>query len=341
MNHSNFVLLCQLLSGPRLPQQSRSSPAAFKSVSRKFGFLEGNNSQADVRYAELLEHFRTHTTQDGAYSQPVCAKRYLDLAIDAPYLLQQILATTASHLSSSRPAQRDAYKGQAVDLREAALLTYASTVRKVDDTNCVALLLFAGLLGVQTLFDAATTCEEDTSVFLSNVLLFIDVQRGARLIAHHSWPFLCQSELGPFLHSAETKLGVFRDQHGELDILQSLMEQSEMDEVSLKACQEATASLQWCFHVARTSKRKRSNIHDAFAWPASLRADFVSLLVIRAPPALVILAFYGGLLHQHRRIWFVGNTGQRLIECITALLGPTWTPWLTWPNQSLTSEAKI
>jgi hypothetical protein len=75
-------------------------------------------------------------------------------------------------------------------------------------------------------------------------------------------------------------------------------------------------------------ERKDGDNNNTFAWPAIVSAEFVSLLASRTPVALIILAFYGRLLYRHRNVWFVSNTGQRLIESITLLVDPSWTPWL-------------
>jgi hypothetical protein len=342
MNQATVVPLSQLLCGRHAPLQSKPSQADAQSVTEQRASRARNTSQADLFHAELLGQFLTKTIQSCDFPQTITAGRYLDLASDAPFLLQQALAITACHISSFRPSQTAYYKERAVALREAAISTYTSTIRGVDDTNCVALLLFSGFLGIQRLFEAATTCNKDPDVFLDTILLFIDVQRGARLIAHQSWLFLCRSELASFLQTAaQASPKVSKDEPRECDLLWCLMEKAQMGDVSLKACQEAITSLQRCFDVAHTSERKDGDINNAFAWPATVSAEFVSLLASRTPVALIILAFYGRLLHRHRNVWFVSNTGQRLIESITLLVGPSWTPWLAWSNQFLMPESML
>jgi hypothetical protein len=190
-SQATAVPLSQLLCEQYAPPQSKPSQADAQGVTEQRASRARNTSQADLFHAELLGQFLTKTIQSCDFPQTITAGRYLDLASDAPFLLQQILAITACHINPFRPSQTAYYEEQAVALREAAISTYTSTVRGVDDTNCVALLLFSGFLRIQRLFEAATTCDRDPDVFLDTILLFVDVPRGARLIAYQSWLSLC------------------------------------------------------------------------------------------------------------------------------------------------------
>ncbi|PSN61799.1 hypothetical protein BS50DRAFT_503938 [Corynespora cassiicola Philippines] len=265
----------------------------------------------------------------------------LDLADGAPFLLLQILAMSARHLSILRPFQRDIYREQARTLQKSALLVYTSTVREVTPENCAALLVFSSVLAVQRLADAESAYESKTDVFLDRMRVFIDSMQGARLVARCAWPSLCQTKLGPILQTAQGYPKARKDSGKECEMLFSLIGNEDIDERCSKAYQEAIDLLQWCFDVAGTSKRQMGNTGIIFAWPATVSEKFVHLLESRTPEALIILAFYGRLLHQYQNVWFVGRTGERLIEHITTYLGPSWSSWLAWPSRSLASDPML
>ena len=63
-----------------------------------------------------------------------------------------------------------------------------------------------------------------------------------------------------------------------------------------------------------------------FAPPA-----FFPLLHQRQPPALVLFAFFGALMHRLDDVWFVEGLGREIIEVVDDQLGSYWRPWVSWP----------
>jgi len=64
-----------------------------------------------------------------------------------------------------------------------------------------------------------------------------------------------------------------------------------------------------------------------------LPEEYVMLLNQRRPEALIILAYYGVVLHSYRKAWAIGDSGAALIKAISAQLGSYWGHWLLWPMQ--------
>ncbi|KAH6628952.1 hypothetical protein C7974DRAFT_375851 [Boeremia exigua] len=95
--------------------------------------------------------------------------------------------------------------------------------------------------------------------------------------------------------------------------LLAMMETAQLSSDSMRACREAIASLQWSFKLESAAIEPTDETRAVFAWPSLLSSAFMDLLSTRTPEALVILCFYGRLLHRHRKVWFVGDTGLRLV----------------------------
>ena len=262
----------------------------------------------------------------------------LDLANRAPYLRLQLLAISASHLSFSQPARKDASTKQSNALRSTAISSYLSIAPELDSTTAPALLLFSSLLAVQKLFDASNGERGVHDLFFEHLLLFMDAQRGARLIAHLSWTFLRQSPLWPVLEEAQTFPEVCGHDPDECKTLLSMMDIAHLSQDSMRVCRGAITSLQWCFNVERASSQ---STRAAFAWPSLLSPDFMDLLRTQIPEALVILSFYGVLLHRHRSVWFIKDAGQRLIACVSFRLGASWYLWLRWPQEVIALGAML
>ncbi|KAG5659854.1 hypothetical protein KAF25_002413 [Fusarium avenaceum] len=59
--------------------------------------------------------------------------------------------------------------------------------------------------------------------------------------------------------------------------------------------------------------------------------EYFTLLQQRQPPALILYAFYGALLHALNDSWLLEGWGYDIVELIDDLLGPYWKQWILWP----------
>lgn len=58
---------------------------------------------------------------------------------------------------------------------------------------------------------------------------------------------------------------------------------------------------------------------------------YFTLLHQRQPPALVLFAHFGALLHGITDYWFMEGLGKEIVEVVGDLLGSYWRPWISWP----------
>jgi hypothetical protein len=72
----------------------------------------------------------------------------------------------------------------------------------------------------------------------------------------------------------------------------------------------------------------------ALAWPLLVSQRFIDLLVLRRPVALIILAYYGVILHTCN-VWIAGDSGKNIVYAVNRYLGPRWHSWLRWPCESV------
>ncbi|KAK1701145.1 Upc2 protein [Colletotrichum godetiae] len=68
-------------------------------------------------------------------------------------------------------------------------------------------------------------------------------------------------------------------------------------------------------------------------WSIRVPTEYVSLLDQRRPEALVVLAYWGVLLHKARECWAFGGAGRTLVRSIAAHLGSYWGELLAWPRE--------
>lgn len=58
---------------------------------------------------------------------------------------------------------------------------------------------------------------------------------------------------------------------------------------------------------------------------------YFTLLHQRQPPALVLFAYFGALLHGITGYWFMRGLGKEIVDVVGDLLGSYWRPWIAWP----------
>ncbi|KAH6840592.1 hypothetical protein B0I37DRAFT_219127 [Chaetomium sp. MPI-CAGE-AT-0009] len=58
---------------------------------------------------------------------------------------------------------------------------------------------------------------------------------------------------------------------------------------------------------------------------------YFPLLHQRQPPALILFAYFGALLHGITDYWFMEGLGKEIVEVVGDLLGSYWRPWISWP----------
>lgn len=306
----------------------------------------------DVRHLVLLHHLETEFVKAsgpvswlGSAAAASCAEAVFQSAVSAPYLMDELLAFSALHLSTlqSDIAGKAEYLRQAAELQTRGLALFNSVKPQVRNENCIAMLAFASFIGMHSLFDAVNSCPD--SIDLDKITNYLKLHRGVGAITDQSWHVLRHSEIRHIIDSIEAGSELYHQQFGdtenECDQLMSLVHESsdKLGPRSYKACREAVEALHWVFGVRRTVSQVYST-QIILAWPVRISADFVELLEQRQPIALIILAYWAVLLHADRDFWAFGHAGRNLINCLLAYLGSYWNQWLHLPRRVLKHEGR-
>ncbi|KAE9365647.1 hypothetical protein N431DRAFT_354128 [Stipitochalara longipes BDJ] len=289
----------------------------------------------NLLHIQLFHHFTTVTA--GTISlNPQEAERAMAVimkaALSAPYLMQELLALSALHLSVLQPAQREFYHHQASGLQTRALTIFNASHLEVDAENCIPIVLFSSLLARHSLCDVINGPNDDFSNFLNSFIHCLDLHRGIRAIASHSYRLLRESELqhvieaGEAMHCTDNLVGK------ECEELRALLSSADLGQASMKACETAIDHLQRTFDMERSSGGRDSSFAS---WPVLVPNEYMDLVMKRNPEALVILAHFAVVLHGHRGEWFIGDGGRHLINSISRHLGSYWDNWMAWPKSVL------
>ena len=206
---------------------------------------------------------------------------------------------------------------------------------EVDAENCIPIVLFSSLLAMHSLCDVVSGPNDDFSNFLNSFIHCLDLHRGIRAIASHSWRILRQSELQHVVEAGEALNRTDNLVGKECDELRALLGSADIGHASMTACETAIDHLQRTFDMERLSDGR----DNTFAiWPVLVPTEYMDLVIKRSPEALVVLAHFAVVLHSHRREWFIREGGGYLISSISRHLGSYWDNWMAWPNSVLGSS---
>lgn len=287
--------------------------------------------QLNLDHLELFGHFH-----DEVYGQLAegSLTNYMMFALvrnhvrSAPYLVHQVLAVSALHLSIVRPENRRFYHKYADGLHLEALRLFNLNTPKLDQVNSVPMFLYSSHLGIYMLCTTLIYRNEDADEFLDSFNQYLKLHRGVKAITAGTWQYLKTSELAEFLASAVNSTAS-STAGNECSTLSGLIDESTVSVVEREVYSSTIEILESLFNVARESP---GNLTSALcSWPILTPAEYSNLLAQRRPQALIILAYYGVLLHQQRGLWIVGDRGKFLIHSITRVLGHKWSGWLSWP----------
>lgn len=257
----------------------------------------------------------------------------LRIGLEAPYLLNLLLATSALNLSITKPDRRDFYRNHATQLQTHALNNFNSLSPRCDQDTCIPMFLFASILGIHLLCDTLVFREGTFESFLDRFVQYLRLHRGIRTItAEGRWEYLQETKLKPVLAFGERLPAMDSDFGPVCGALYERIQSSEKDEAKLKAYRLTIQAL----HAVMTALDSENGQLEALvAWPVMISPEYVDQVASHQGEALVILAYYGALIHPSRDHWVFQDGGRFLIESVTQFLGPTWYEWLEWPWKAL------
>ncbi|KAJ9132453.1 C6 finger domain-containing protein [Pleurostoma richardsiae] len=264
----------------------------------------------------------------------------VDNALAAPYLLDQVLALSALHLSTQDPATASLYHRHATELQTRALGLFNQIRGEICDSNYLPTFLFATLLGIHVLRDTLANHHHTISEFVGAFVDYVRLHRGVRAVTSMYWKLILQSELRPLLYITDYTAGVDKQTPGtETEKVCRFMDTSDVVSSSKAACLEALKWIQWVLDTAAIEpSRIDLGVHATMAWPLVIPDEFVEALYQHRPEALVVLAHYAAIMHHYRRYWVFGSAGSTIIQSITLHVGPFWADALTWPQGVLSVD---
>ncbi|KAI1290968.1 hypothetical protein F5Y03DRAFT_388680 [Xylaria venustula] len=148
-----------------------------------------NNQTFKLHDLELFHNFKANVWSVLSPDEFPVAQRFTEVIIQhsfsRPYLMDQLLALSAAHMSTQRPHQSSFYRQEATRRQTQALTLFNTSPTAKDTDECLPAFFFSILLSYQVLFDALAS-RDDFSAFLDKLTKGFRLCGGVRAMAGHS-----------------------------------------------------------------------------------------------------------------------------------------------------------
>ncbi|MCJ1476196.1 hypothetical protein MMC13_004861 [Lambiella insularis] len=262
------------------------------------------------------------------------------MALEYSFLMHGLLSVAAIHLSHLKPERQEYYALQAAYHQDSALPVYRRVVTQVDRQNCHAVFAFSSAILQYTLastqfshFFLTAKPEE-----VDGVPKWMRLLRGKRAIFMSIWGWIedQNSQMGQFVSQEMLPADpTVNPDDLELVALISLFSSSANDsperERELQIYRAALHELRTVYSMPYAPNSTINVTMAAFLWAIRISDEFVDLLGLWKPEALVLLAYHCVLLDKSKSRWFIANHARGLLSVIHRNLDDGWKTWLEWP----------
>ncbi|RSL62871.1 hypothetical protein CEP54_005468 [Fusarium duplospermum] len=280
----------------------------------------------NMHQLELLVHFSFAIYVPELEEDHDATKLVLEAALNAEYLMLEVLALSARHLSTIRPGKTTWYLDLAFELQTKAIQLFNMNTAQDESAQK---LLFSSILGRHILVDTLVSRDLEFDQFLDLFIQGIRVHRGTKAVTSaYEWEPLLNSKIGSLITKGIDPRG-FHDPGSLRPHLESLISQAtRLDADAKLACDKTLRMIERALGDPESPERSTFGIRMIFVWPILLPEDFIGLLEQRVAEAIAILGRYAILLHAGRKLWQIKDAGEYLSNLVSTFLGPGWEMWL-------------
>ena len=319
----------------------------------------------------LLHHYTTSTAStmsDATQVIEVWKEAVPRLAVANNFLMHAVLGVAAAHLAHVCPAENGLYQKRASVLRSQALQSALPCLNNLTPDNCDALFAFASMVAFSMFALPASSDAGVAPSPLDDILEFFPLVRGIGSLLRNGnmLAWIKKGDLQTLLEPRGNLLNQERyclcincmkktdalpgrwpvtgqptalllptNLKAELDGLEALNEQFCRDSEQL----HYRTTIEHLKTVFGTLNINPDSGNTVFVWAAIVPDGYLIALRARRPMALVILAYYGVLVHRVNNRWWCAGRGAALIGAIRQELPPQWKSAIQWPLKVIQGTA--
>ncbi|KAL2810005.1 hypothetical protein BJX63DRAFT_330812 [Aspergillus granulosus] len=302
-------------------------------------------SSAELRKLELMHKFSTETYQSLCNSsadfyiwQMVVPRK----ALAHDFLMNGILAIASLHIASSMDASgASTYINTALEYHNQTLTPFRHAIDDINYENCDAVFAHSVVTTIIGIALPQLTTEKEEKVSMTEkIILAAELLQGVSKILSICRPWM---QLKLFSSGddfwGQANISLDADTEAALNSLSALTDDvTNADQQNI--FKDALTLLRQCFTRYANSR----DIASILAWTAAVKKGFVDALRCRQPLALLILMYWGALLHElHGRVWWAKNSGSALVLELSVELRsyyPHWKHIMIWPKEKIDPQLR-
>lgn len=302
---------------------------------------------------EILHFWTTHSVEsfiDFDSCITLFRTTMVELGMVHPFLMHEILALSALHLSQVRPHKASLYRHASDTHLATALSLFQAEITNLSASNCDAcfafsITVFAHAWASQNpkspsaLFFPPPAAEEDPDVLH---VQWIKLHRGSHNIVLNVYPSIRKGPLEPLFAPWEgmdpnhsTPLPLIEEM--QVSALPSAWHAPHMSLSHIAILDEALLTVRRVFSLMANNP-KISKLSSVMAWFGMLSEEYLAMVEQKIPEALVLVAFYCVALKKAENMWWVRGKGENLLRTVLAELGPGWERYTAWPVQQVLGQ---
>ncbi|KAF4998668.1 hypothetical protein FGRMN_2994 [Fusarium graminum] len=308
----------------------------------------------------LLHHWTVSTSLDVYKNSSLsitCQVTFPQIAFRYSFVMQALLALTSLHIAYLEPLERLRYTTDAARYHNEGLQGFKKAMHERSDEVADALFAWSSLnlfyvfaisgrLGKGIWEEPGAGDRKDRLLGKS----YIPMIRGVQVVLMPSYDIMSQGALRGLL-----TLGNWDDidpdkQLDAEDQCFCLTREVWENNPDAAIYEETLHILRRCrMFMAQFSNMNNEVIEEspcdrswqgAFLFVPLSPEKYFTLLQQRQPPALILYAFYGALLHSTNDSWFMEGWGYDIVEVVDDLLGSYWRHWIAWPLEVVGLQLK-
>ncbi|KAF5681378.1 capsule biosynthesis phosphatase [Fusarium denticulatum] len=310
----------------------------------------------DLQDMKLLRHWITSTSQKIAKGPEICNFWHdtaTTVALQHPFVLQQVLSLAALHVAYLNPAGQSEYIVIAAAHHTRSLQGFQSAISQCNDDieegSGIFLWSLLNLLYVFSIMgrfgrDSDTTIEDRRARVLGTN--WIPLTRGITSIfqgvkpAIHSDTFQVLRRFGGCWENLDPKKVLCEEDKHFVPLAEIWEDNND------KATYDETLKiLRKCYAFTNLFETRDTQLEMTSEWTSHNRVTgpvvfilktpehYFELLRQRQPAAIVLFSFFGALMHTLQDCWAMEGWGKDIVSVTDDLLGEYWRPWISWPLQ--------
>jgi hypothetical protein len=292
---------------------------------------------------KLLHHFTARTSQTFSDTEPQKLAWQIDipeLAYDAQYLMDAILAVSALHMRSVNPNDQSLIHASH-GYMASALAQYSTLLNSgLSELNAEALFSTSALIAFQASASRRFDHENGAGQYALPLAWFHSFQ-GVKTVVMAAWPWLRTSDKVHPIINAQPALELILDPEHKMFFsplleglgkhLESFPENSRNE--TQQAYEHAVAFINWA-HAKPTRNR-------ILGFAATVSRRYVELLCQHDPLAMVIAACFFALTKVVDNVWWLEGVAKREVNGILSLMPSEWWEKMEWPTRIANHEGPM